>query len=160
MPTLPDSQGPAAQPATDCICPSLKLHGGQVMVLGQQQGAQGSPAHAPAPLLPLEKEQTKTELQSAGTPPRLVSMAANGTKGNCGQKDLPKVLLLLFLGKFQSENFSFSALLKFFPLSPHRADKKPNAISAGKEIFSSPLSCAFSRKEKKILIKLEEGEAH
>lgn len=30
-------------------------------------------------------------------------MAANGTKGHCGQKDLPKVLLLLFLGKFQSE---------------------------------------------------------
>lgn len=160
MPTLPDSQGPAAQPATDCICPSLKLHGGQVMVLGQQQGAQGSPAHAPAPLLPLEKEQTKTELQSAGTHPETCLHGCKWNKRKLWPKGFAKSAASFILGKFQSENFSFSALLKFFPLSPHRADKKPNAISAGKEIFSSPLSCAFSRKEKKILIKLEEGEAH
>lgn len=46
------------------VCPSLKLHGGQVMVLGQQQCAQGSLAHGPAPLLALEQEQTKMGLQS------------------------------------------------------------------------------------------------
>lgn len=48
----------------------------------------------------------------------------------------------------------FQLCCEFFPLSPHRAGKKSNDISTGKE-YLLPL-----RKKKKILIKLEEGEAH
>lgn len=53
--------------------------------------------------------------------------------------------------------FHVQLCCEFFPPSPHRAG---NVISTGKETFSSPLSCAFSRKEKKISTKLEEGKAH
>lgn len=82
-----------------------------------------------------------------------------------GQKEIvarrvcQKCYFFYFEGNFRMNIPHFQLSCEFFPLPPVRAGKRLSAISTGKEI-SSPLSLAFSRKEKKLKIKLEEGEAH
>lgn len=169
----PLCQSPGAQCATDHVCPSPGLAPRWPgRALGQQEGAWGSLAPVPAPpptgdalgqgSAPHGPQSRSNLKQGSGrqeSPPSLLALAGNGTKGNCGQKGLPKVLLFSFKGNLKMKIPHFQLSWEFFPLPPPRAGKKPSAVSMRKEI-SSPLSLAFSRKEKRLEIKLAEGEAH
>lgn len=71
-----------------------------------------------------------------------------------------KCYFFYFKGNLKTKISHFQLSCEFFSLPPPRAGKQPSTLSTGKEISSSPLSLAFSRKEKKLKIKLEEEEAH